>query len=284
MFKYLLYRFGQFCAHRLPLRLAYRITVFVSDMQYALSPRDRKAVTHNLKLILNTNDDVQPFVREVFRNFGRYLLEFFRMAKFLNKDYIKRNVTLKNIECVDRVLKHGKGGILLTAHIGNWELGGVIFSMMGYPIVAIALPHKERPVNDLFNRQREARGVKIVQTNGSVKKCIETLRQNKIVALLADRDFGFTGKVMDFFGKKAHIPKGPASFSQRTGAPIIPAFLIREQDDFFQMIFEEPIFPPENGDEREVILTIMKKYTSLIEQKIREYPTQWLMFREFWIK
>lgn len=264
--------------------MAYRIAVFVSDLQYHFSPRDRKAVTNNLKIILGTNKDISRQVREVFRNFGRYLLEFFRMAKFLTPDYIKSNVRIRNIEYLDRVLKHGKGGVLLTAHIGNWELGGVVISMLGYPVVAIALPHKERPVNDLFNHQREARGIKIVQTNGSIRKCIEALHENKIVAILADRDFGFRGEIMDFLGRKTSIPQGPAIFCEKVGAPLIPAFLIRVEDDKFELIFEEPVFPPSEGSEEEKVHTLMKQYTAIIERKVREYPTQWLMFREFWVK
>ena len=284
MFKYCLYKFGQFIVRCLPLKLAYRFAVFMSDMQYRFSPRDRKAVTNNLKAILPDCDHVQVLAREVFRNFGRYLLEFFRMTKFMNQEYIQKNVTIKNLECIERVLKYGKGGILLTAHIGNWELGGVIISMLGYPVMAVALPHKERPVNDLFNSQREARGVKVVQTDGAIRKCIEALKHNGIVALLADRDFGLNGEIMDFLGKKALIPKGPAAFSLKTGAPIFPVFLIRKNDDHFMLTFEEPLFPLGEGTETEKLLSLMKQYTAVIEKKIYENPTQWLMFREFWIK
>lgn len=284
MFKYLLYKFGQFCVHSLPLKVAYRIAVAVSDMQYYFSPRDRKAVTNNLRIILGTDGDISRQVREVFRNFGRYLLEFFRMAKFLTPEYIKTNVRIKNIEHLKRVFEYGKGGVLLTAHIGNWELGGVVISMLGYPVVAIALPHKERPVNDLFNHQREARGIKIVQTNGSMRKCIEALSENKIVAILADRDFGFRGEALDFLGRKASIPEGPAIICQKVGAPLIPAFLTRLEDDQFELVFEEPVFPPSEGSETEKIRALMTQYTSIIERQIRQHPTQWLMFREFWIK
>ncbi len=285
MFKFLLYKFGQFCVHRLPIKMAYQFAVFFSDMQYYFSPRDRRAVTNNLKAILpSPQDNLQPLVREVFRNFGKYLLEFFRMAKFLDNEYIKKNVFIKNVERVDQVLKYGKGGIILTAHIGNWELGAVILSMLGYPLVAVALPHKERPVNDLFNSQREARGVEVVQTNGAIRKCIEALQENKIVGLLADRDFGSHGDVMDFLGKKALIPKGLTVFSFKTVGPIIPVFLIREEDDIFTLFIEEPIFPPRGGEENEMLLSLMRQYTAIIDKKIREYPTQWLMFREFWVK
>lgn len=284
MVKYILYKIGQFLVQCLPIRAAYRFAVFISDMQYQFSPRDRRAVTSNLKIILPFKKNVRREVREVFRNFGRYLLEFFRMDKYLDKEFINQHIKIENIHYVDQVLAGKKGGILLTAHVGNWELGGVVMGMLGYPIVAVALPHKERPVNDLFNRQREMRGVKIVQTGGTIRKCIEALRENKIVALLADRDFGMRGEPLDFLGRKTIIPKGPAVFSLKTGAPIIPGFLIRTQEDSFFLKFEEPIYPPQSGDEQENLLSVMKAYAAVIERKIREYPSQWLMFREFWIK
>ena len=78
------------------------------------------------------------------------------------------------------------------------------------------------------------------------------------------------------------IPRGAAVFSMSTGSPIIPVFLIRDAQDHFLMRFEEPIYPVKAGSEKETLLSIMKKYTALIETKVREYPTQWLMFRRFW--
>jgi len=113
------------------------------------------------------------------------------------------------------------------------------------------------------------------------------LRENKLVALVADRDFGLSGLELNFLNRRAMIPKGAAVFAAKTGAGIVPTFLIRNRDDRFTMIFEEPIFAPsEDGgkSEEERVLSIMERYTRVIERKIREYPTQWLMFREFWSK
>lgn len=282
MFKYLIYKFGQFWANLLPLKIAYRVAMFVSDLQYFLSPRDQRAVKDNLRVILSTNGDVSQMAREVFRNFGKYLIEFFRTAQNIDKAYIEKNTKVSGIEFIDRVLAQKKGGIILTAHIGNWELGGAIINALGYPIVAIALPHKERPVNDLFNEQRQARGITVVPTNTAIRRCIETLKENGLVALLADRDFGSHGEILDFLGKKVMIPRGPAVFSVKTGAPIVPAFLIRTEDDAFTLSLKEPIWPDDRGSENDRILKLMKVYTFIIEEQIRKNPTQWLMFRRFW--
>ncbi len=254
----------------------------LSDLQYFLSPRDQRAVKDNLRVILSTDDNVSNMAREVFRNFGKYLIEFFRMARNIDKAYIEKNIKVNGIEFIDQALEKKKGGILLTAHMGNWELGGAVINMLGYPIIAIALPHKERPVNDLFNEQRQARGMTIIPTNTAIRRCIETLKKNGLVALLADRDFGANGEVLDFLGKKAMIPRGPAVFSVKTGAPIIPAFLIRGKDDAFTMSLKAPIWPGHDGSETDRVLKLMKTYTVIIEEQIRKNPTQWLMFRRFW--
>lgn len=279
-----MYKLGQFIVSRLPLEVAYKIANVVSDLHHLFSFRDRRAVRHNLQSILPSADNLPDLTREVFRNFGLYLTEFFRMKKMLDKDFIKRKMRIQNIEYIQEALRRGKGAIILSAHIGNWELGAGLLGMLGYPIKVIALPHKERPVNDLFNQQREAKGVGVIPTNVAVNQCMEDLKNNKFIAIAADRDFSLKGgEVMDFLGKKALFPRGAAIFSTRTQAPIIPTFLIRDGEGFTFLICD-PIFPPRQGvrmSRKELILNIMKRYIAVIEEKIRQYPTQWLMFREF---
>jgi len=271
----------------LPSSICFKLARLLSDVQYYCSYRDRRAVENNLRMILKSEENIPALTRQVFRNFGRYLVEFFMMEKMVNEAYLKKNIKMKNIERVNQVLKEGKGGIVITAHLGNWEMGAAILTMLGYPLVAIALPHKERPVNDLFNHQRQSKGMTVIPTHMAFRRCLEKLKENKLIALVADRDFSLNGEPMDFLGRKTLIPAGPAVFSLMTGAPIIPVFLIRDEDGTFTLSVCEPMYPPSHvrkEDEREALLGIIKQYISVIEEKIYLYPTQWLMFREFWIK
>lgn len=284
MFKYYLYRFAHFLVNCLSLKTAYKLGIILSDIQYIFSFRDRRAVRNNLKRILPPGADLEPATREVFRNFGKYLVEFLTMERLVNKDFIASHFTTENTERIAEALKHGKGAIILTAHIGNWELGAVALSVLGYPFMAVALPHKERPVNDLFNHQREVHGITVIPTNGAIRKCVEHLKGNNIVAIVGDRDFTVKGgELMDFFGAKALIPKGAATFAKKTGAPILPTFLVRQPDNTFHLSVAEPIFAPgDNGiSEEEAIKRIMRRYLGVIEEAIRRHPTQWLLFREF---
>ena len=288
MFKFWLYKFGQFLTNQLSWRGSYKVALWISDAQCFFSFRDRRIVKENLRLILPAADPkkILRLTREVFRNFGRYLNEFSRMPQMANENYLREKVTTKNVERVGKALQRGHGGIILTAHLGNWEFGGVVLGMLGYPVTAIALPHKERPVNNLFNNQRAKMGMNVVPINFAIRRCSELLKNNQLVAIAADRDFTNNGEEIDFLGRKALIPKGAAMFSIRTKAAIIPTFFLRDQQkDKFILFIEEPIFPPQDIDslnEKEQVLSLMRTCTKIIEDKIRKYPDQWLMFRPFW--
>jgi lauroyl/myristoyl acyltransferase len=291
MFKYFLYKISLFLIYHLPSAASYKLAAFISDLQYFFSFRDRRAVRNNLKNIVSSDKDISYLTRDVFRNFGRYLIEFFQMREMVDEQFIKKNVRLEGVDHLKKVLSEGKGGIIVTAHIGNWELGGVLLSTLGYPMMAIALPHKERPVNDLFNDQRETKGVVIVPPDEAFRRCIKQLRSNKLVALVADRDFSENGIMMDFLGRRMLVPKGPAIFSLKTGAPVIPTFLIRNGDGTFTLSCSDPIYPPGGNrpeDEKiikeETLKEMMCRYMPVIEEKIRSNPSQWLLFREFCVK
>lgn len=283
--RYYFFKFGQWCVNHLSLSLSYKIAGFLSSFHYYLCWLDRHAVKDNLK-VLFPGKDISVIAKGIFQNFGKYLVEFFRMKKDLNKDFIRENIQIKGLEKLKDVLARGKGGIFLTAHLGNWELGAAVMSLMGYPQTVIALPHKEESVNNLFNEQRKAQGIDVVPINVGLRKCLEVLSQNKLIAILGERGFTDSGVVLDFFGKKTLIPKGAAVFSLKTGAAIVPCFLLRKKDNTFDLIIEDPIYPLESKKsitEEDKVISLAKKYLAVIEKMIKKYPEQWIMFRRFWM-
>lgn len=279
MLDYLLYKIGEFLVISLPWGLAYKVGIFLADLQFIFSRKDREAVLSNLRFILPDEKEViiRKKVREVFKNFALYLVEFFRSPD-IDEVYVKSHFSLIGKENLENALSKGKGAILLTAHIGNWELGGIVLSMLGYPIMAIALDHKNSKVNDFFKRRRVGKGMEVISLGVSVKQCFRGLRDNKFVAILGDRDFSNSSYSLDFLGRKKNIPRGPAVLAQSTGSPIIPVFVIRQELGHFTI---ECLPPIEISNETSEI-EIMKKCTKIIEDQIHKRPAQWLMFREFW--
>ena len=284
MFEYHRYRIGKFLALHLPLNISYALATFLSEMHYLSSKKDRVIVRENLKAILADASprEINRITHEVFRNFGRYLNEFFRFTE-LDKEFIDRHVKIEGMDYVDEALRKGKGIISLSAHLGNWELGGITFAMLGYPFVAVTLLHSDQRINNFFNLHRECKGVTVVHVKTGMRECFRSLRQNKIIALMGDRDFTNTGILVDFLGRPALIPRGAAVFHLRTGARIVPVFMIREgSSDYFRLVFEKPIEFTPTGNEEADIMALTNICIKVIESYIRRYPEQWLMFRPFW--
>ncbi len=286
MLQYFLYKFGLFIIHIVPRKWSYRFADYVALRHFKDSARDRDAVIHNLAHITGGKDGLEELARRVFLNFGRYLVDFFLMYKTVDRKFVDEKISIVGREHLRRALAAGKGGIILTAHIGNWEMGAAVLDKMGHPVTAIALPHKNPKVNILFNKQREAHGVCVVPTTSAVRRCMEALRKERLVAVLGDRDFGSFGVPLDFLGRKTLIPKGAAFFSCRTGAPIIPTFLTPDGKGCYTLAFSAPIFPPAGVEKNSeaAMVDLMKQYVPVIERKVKEDPTQWLMFREFGIE
>lgn len=283
MFNYILYRIGQYIALTLPLKLAYGVAVFCSDIHYIFAYKDKRTVANNLKAIFpqKTNKEIKRIRIRMFRNFAKYLIDFFRFSK-IDEAYIKKTVRIENANFIDEAVALRKGVILLTAHIGNWELGGVVISTSGYPFWVVALEHKDKEVNDFFNRQRASKGIKVIPLSRAVRQCLQVLQNGDFLGLVGDRDFNEHGVTIDFFGKPTMFPEGPAAFSLKTGAAIVPGFMIRNPDNTFTLRMEKPILTTPSRNKHEDIKDVVSGYKLIIEDYIRRYPDQWYMFRKFW--
>lgn len=269
----------------LPRSFCYFIASILADLHFILSTRDRESVLYNLKPLIK-NDNLRKSARQVFRNFALYLVDFFRFSK-LDLSFLKKYVAIEGEEYLWQAKKRKKGVIALTAHLGNYELGAAFASLLGYKIYAIALPHKDLRVNNFFIQQRKLYDVEVIPTGTRVKKCFQLLRENKIVAFLGDRDFSFKqGVKVKLCGKEAVIPRGPAFFSLKTGACVLPSFLIREPHNkkYYRLIFKQPILPVKENGNKKSEQEIIEEYKKILEKYILKFPTQWYMFQKYWLE
>ncbi|MDD5422684.1 MAG: lysophospholipid acyltransferase family protein [Candidatus Omnitrophota bacterium] len=281
---YILYRIAYFLALMLPLKAAYWLACRIAGLWCRISRKDRMVIMNNMKTVLGdriSNDRAKILTKEVFRNFAKYLVDFFRFS-LIDREFIKKFVKVDGLSNLDEALRRGKGVIALSAHIGNWELGGAVLPSIGYPTSAVVLSHQDKNINEFFKRQRLKCRMKPIEIGISLKSCYVALKNNEVLALLGDRDFTKNGIAADFFGKKASIPKGPAVFSYRIGSAIVPTFMLREDDDTFRFVFDKPIYPNTDGDERAETISLTKKIVSVMEDYVRRYPTQWYVFKDIW--
>jgi lauroyl/myristoyl acyltransferase len=168
--------------------------------------------------------------------------------------------------------------VLVTAHFGNWELGGAVLASRGYSVHAVVLPYRSKRLERLFNHYRERRGIHTIPVGRAVRELIRCLEQGHVVALLADRDFSNHHHEGLFLGKPASLPRGPAWLSVQTGAPVLPVFMVREENDSFVMRFHPPLFPEELKTEERM----RDMLNRVLEEEIAGRPHQWFIFEDFW--
>ena len=292
MLEYILYLFAKFLAVSFPIPLKYWIGLRVSDMYFLFHKKNRKAVLSNFGKI-PLQKEKHEVAREMFHNFSKSLADFLFISQ-LNKYNWTKWVKTVNEQHFDDAYRKKKGIIALTAHIGNWELGGVILSLMGYPVSAIVLPQRNRAVNNIFFKQRLAKGLNSIFLGQNLREGVRRLKRGEVLAIVGDRNIGFsrnikdktanktTGVEVDFFGRKAYFPKGPAILAYWTQALILPGFTVRGKDSKYTLHFERPIQIERCEDKEEFIRINTQKIAAVIEKYVRLYPEQWCVFEEVW--
>lgn len=273
---YLNYRVAQWLTTTLPTAAAFGFAERLADVQWRWSTTDRRAVQANLSRILGTPPPASsPMVREVFRHFGRYLVEFFTMHEVKDP-----GIRLEGDEHLARALRAGRGAIALTAHLGNWELAAVTVRRMGIPLTAVALPHQDPRMDRLFNQQRQRCGVDVIPLGpDAAQLSLRLLRRGSVLGLLGDREFTQHGIAVPVGNGQLLLPSGPAILSLRSQAPMVPLFLLREGVWKFRFCIEPPIWPSARGSTTASIRQLTGTYAAVLERYLKRFPDQWLMFR-----
>lgn len=277
----ILYEIGKILALILPVEVSYAIGAFIGRLKFYIALKDRRTVFNNMRIVTSNEDKrlIWKLSRRVFENFGRSVVDFLSFSK-INKDFIETHVDVYNKEYLDYALSENTGVIIISAHLGNWELGGAVVSSLGYRLNGVALPHLHPDVNAFFNKQRAMCGEKIIPIGVALRRIFRLLKNKEIVAFVADRDFGKDGTAVDFSGKEAVVPRGAARFCIKARVPIIPVFIVRKSKDYFSLSFEKPIsFKDINGVSKKEA-DIIQEYFSVIEKYVKKYPDQWYMFQD----
>lgn len=279
----MIYQAARFLSRALPLPNAYALGRCISDLCYLFDHRGRRCVISNIRHILDHQGrnpgeaELKRMARENFRNFGRYIVDFFHYDRMTSGD-VERLAEIENPEALRQAHGAGRGVLLASAHLGNWELGGAILHALGYPITAVAYPQRTRKTHELFQSQRRRRGINILTFGEAARGVLRALKRGDLIGVLSDRDYTLNQNPVTFFGAPARLPSSPARISMRTGAPIVPTFLIRREDNRFLLRFHNPLFPEHFQSQDDLRMRL----AAILESELRLNPCQWYIFDDFW--
>jgi KDO2-lipid IV(A) lauroyltransferase len=244
-------------------------------------------VRSNLRVVTGRND-VERLVFSTFRkfsqNWGDELLVM-RLRGEKLKAMIGRS---SSSETLDQALAAGCGAILVSPHLGGWELGGLILADSGYTINMLTFRELDEKVNDLREAVRQECGIRFIYVDRddpsplAIVEAVNALRRNEVLAILGDRDGSSHTILMDFFGRPTNIPVGAAYLALASGAPVIPVFVPLEANGRYATIMEEPIFfSGGHGEHGSAIRSGMERLLAVFERYIRAYPDQWYNLYDF---
>lgn len=270
--------------HRLPERAGHRLGAGIGTAMRWISPRHWRIVMANLRLAFGnqrSEQDLAAIGRACYRHLGKCLMEFIRLPA-MSAEEIRRVTELRGREHLDEALARGRGVILLTAHLGNWEMVGARIAADGYPLNVIARAQRDDRLTDYIRSTREVAGMRVLHREVAVRRSLLALRQNELVGMLLDQNAGEDGVFVEFFGHLASTAPGAAAFALRTEAAVVPTFGWRKQDDRHMIEIREPVPLVRTGDRERDLLMNTAQYTKIIEEAIRAHPEQWFWLHKRW--
>jgi KDO2-lipid IV(A) lauroyltransferase len=269
-----------------PPKYLYRFAGFISAMAFRFAVKQRNIAIDSLRIAFGkekSEEELRAITRDCFNYIAKSAVELmFLMDK---PQLLKSKVEIEGKENLDQALSRGKGVILVSAHFGNFPLMLGRLAVEGYRCGGIMRPMRDARVEKIFLNKRKKFGVKTIYSqprNACVSETIQSLRNNELVFIPIDQNFGTAGVFVNFFGRQAATATGPVIFAQRTAAALMPCFVIRQKDDRHKIIFEPPIELREGASPEETILINIQRLTDIIEAYIRKYPAEWGWIHRRW--
>ncbi len=267
----------------LPRSTALRLGTGLGRIGYRISQSKRKRAIKNLHLAYG-DEGLSPIEREqiargVFEHFGRSLVEFLCAPK-LTPEAVASMVTCEGWEHVAAAQAKGKGILLVTAHLGNWEVLGRWLALVQHlPLTVVAKDPKQPAFAAYLRRMREGAGFAVLSKGESARDLLRVLRKGNAICLLPDQNSGDV--FVPFFGVPCGTVAGPASLALHTGAPLIPIYCVEEGTGYRVICLPEIKIENAAGGEAE-IARLTTEVNAVLEAVIRRFPSQWLWLHNRW--
>ncbi len=269
----------------LPRPIARRLCAAFGTLVFHLHSRLRHVGLTNLALALPELGaaEHQRILRRFYLHLGWHFAEFCRMSRYTPQNCAS-HIRYEGLEHFEQAHALGKGVLILTGHLGAWELSSFFHSLMGHPMGLVARP-MDNPLLDAFVRSIRCRqGNWIIPRNEFARGLLEAMHCGRTVGILMDTNMTPPeGIFVPFFGISACTASGLARIALRTGAAIVPGFLLWEPSESrYVLHFAPPIQPLLTGDRAQDMEALTARCTSVLESWIRRYPDQWLWIHRRW--
>jgi KDO2-lipid IV(A) lauroyltransferase len=269
----------------LPRGLARGLGAAIGEVAYLGLSRLRRVGMRNLELAFpqSSESSREQILKQVYRNLGYLLAEFCLMRRY-TREQATQWIRYDGLENYLAARDRGKGVLVLTGHLGAWELSSFYHSLMGYPM-GMVIRRLDNPLVDRFvNRIRCLHGNRVIHKDDFARGLIASMRAGETVGILMDTNMTPPqGVFVPFFGVEACTASGMARVAARTGAAVVPGFLLWEKSEQrYVLRFGEELPVVSTGDAEADALENTAAFTSVIESYIRRYPEQWLWMHRRW--
>jgi Kdo2-lipid IVA lauroyltransferase/acyltransferase len=269
----------------LPRGMARAIGAMIGAIAFRALGRLRRVGLRNLALALpeRTAKEREAILRSEYRNLGLLLAEFCKMPNYTPAS-TSRFIRYEGLENYLKARERGKGVLVLTGHLGAWELSSFYHSLMGMPM-GMVIRRLDNPLVDAFvNRIRCQHGNRVIHKDDFARGLIASMRAGETVGILMDTNMTPPqGVFVPFFGVQACTASGMARIAEKTGAAVVPGFLLWEASERRYVLHfgaELPVI--HTGDAEQDAVNNTAAFTAAIEGYVRQYPEQWLWMHRRW--
>jgi KDO2-lipid IV(A) lauroyltransferase len=259
--------------------------VGIGGIAYASVGRLRRTGLRNLQLAFPDMPASERIhiLRQEYRNLGWLLAEFCKMSGY-SREFAGRFIRYEGLHNYLAARERGKGVLVLTGHLGAWELSSFYHSLAGYPM-GMVIRRLDNPLVDrMVNRIRCGHGNRVLHKDDFARGLLAAMRSGETVGILMDTNMTPPqGLFVPFFGIAACTASGLARVALKTGAAVVPGFLLWEEAERqYVLHFYPEIALADTGDAEADTADNTARFTAALEDAIRQYPTQWLWMHRRW--
>ena len=269
----------------LPRRLARAIGAGLGWLVYRGVGRLRRVGSRNLEMAMPalSIEERDRILRGVYRSLGWQLAEFCRMERY-TRENTRDWIRYEGLENFLEAERPGKGVLILTGHLGAWELSSFYHSLMGHPMGMVIRRLDNALLDGFVNRIRCRHGNRVMHKDDFARGLLKAMRAGETVGILMDTNMTPPqGVFVDYFGRAAATASGLARVALKTGAAVVPGFLLWEAaEGRYVLHFGKPLVVEVSGGEEADVMWLTQQCTAVLEEWVRRYPEQWLWIHRRW--